>query len=88
MKREDLLKIAKPSRYLGGEVNSLVKDPGVVRLKFALAFPDVYEVGMSHLGLQILYPILNQRPEIACERTFAPWPDREKFLREKRLRAT
>ena len=83
MKREDLLKITKPSRYLGGEINSVVKDPGGVRVKFALAFPDVYEVGMSHLGAQILYHILNAIPEVACERVFAPWPDMESLLRER-----
>ena len=85
MKTEDLLKISKPSRYIGGELNSVVKDPDRVKLKFALAFPDVYEVGMSHLGLQILYHLLNEIPEVACERAFAPWPDMEKLLREKSL---
>jgi len=85
VKYEDLLRVAKPSRYLGGEINSVVKDPRKVRLTFALAFPDVYEVGMSHLGFQILYSILNGRPEIACERAFAPWPDMETLLREKGL---
>ena len=85
MKPEDLLKISKPSRYIGGELNSVVKDPDRVKLKFALAFPDVYEVGMSHLGLQILYHLLNETPEVACERAFAPWPDMEKLLREKSL---
>jgi radical SAM family uncharacterized protein/radical SAM-linked protein len=83
VKPEDLLKIAKPSRYLGGEINSAVKDPGLVKLKFALAFPDVYEVGMSHLGAQILYHVLNGMPEVSCERVFAPWPDMESHLREK-----
>lgn len=85
MKPEDLLKISKPSRYIGGELNSVVKDPDRVKLKFALAFPDVYEVGMSHLGFQILYHLLNETPEVACERAFAPWPDMEKLLREKSL---
>ncbi len=85
VKREDLLKVSKPTRYLGGEINSAAKDWADVRLKFALAFPDVYEVGMSHLGIQILYHILNRVPEIACERVFAPWPDMEKLLRERGL---
>ena len=85
MKPEDLLRIAKPSRYLGGEIHSVVKDPRKVKLTFALAFPDVYEVGMSHLGFHILYSLLNDRPEIACERVFAPWPDMENLLREKGL---
>jgi len=82
---EDLLRIAKPARYLGGELHSVVKDPRKVQLTFALAFPDVYEVGMSHLGFHILYSLLNDRPEIACERVFAPWPDLENLLREKGL---
>ncbi|MCJ7494853.1 MAG: B12-binding domain-containing radical SAM protein, partial [Deltaproteobacteria bacterium] len=85
MIKEDLLHVSKPSRYIGGEINSVVKDLDSIRLKFALAFPDVYEVGMSHLGFQILYHILNQDPEIACERVFAPWPDMEKLLRDKDL---
>ncbi len=63
----------------------MVKDPRKVKLTFALAFPDVYEVGMSHVGFHILYSLLNDRPEIACERVFAPWPDMENLLREKGL---
>ncbi len=63
----------------------MLKDWSQVRLKFALAFPDVYEVGMSHLGIQILYHILNASPDIACERVFAPWPDMENFLRGRNL---
>ncbi|MBU1207528.1 MAG: TIGR03960 family B12-binding radical SAM protein [Proteobacteria bacterium] len=88
MIKEDLLHVSKPSRYIGGEINSVVKDLDSTRLKFALAFPDVYEVGMSHLGFQILYHILNHDPEIACERVFAPWPDMEKLLRDKGLPLT
>jgi radical SAM family uncharacterized protein/radical SAM-linked protein len=75
--------VTRPSRYLGNEVNSSHKDLGKVRLKFALAFPDAYEVGMSHMGLQILYSILNSRDDIACERVFAPWIDMEAILRSK-----
>ena len=85
MNREELLKISRPARYLGAEINSVVKDWRKVRLKFALAFPDVYEVGMSHLGFQILYHILNGSPDIACERVFAPWPDMENLLRGRNL---
>jgi radical SAM family uncharacterized protein/radical SAM-linked protein len=88
MSKEELSRVSKPSRYTGGEINSVVKDLGRARLKFALAFPDVYEVGMSHVGFQILYHILNQQPEIACERVFAPWPDREKLLRDQALPLT
>jgi radical SAM family uncharacterized protein/radical SAM-linked protein len=88
MNKDDLLRVSKPSRYLGGEVNSVVKDLSRVRLKFALAFPDVYEVGMSHIGFQILYHILNRTAEIACERAFAPWPDMEKLLQDRALPLT
>jgi hypothetical protein len=80
--------VRRPSRYIGGEVNSVKKDPCGVRLTFGLAFPDTYEVGMSHLGLQILYQILNSRQHIACERVFAPWSDMEALLREKGLPLT
>lgn len=76
-----LARVTKPSRYLGGEVNAVAKDPSRVALTFALAFPDAYEVGMSHLGLKILYDILNRRPEIAAERVFAPWDDAEALMR-------
>ena len=82
---ELLLAVEKPSRYTGGEVNAVRKDPGGCRLHFALAFPDTYEVGMSHLGLQILYAVLNGLPEVACERCYAPWPDMEQELRHRRM---
>ena len=76
----------KPSRYIGAEVNAVGKENAGVR--FLLAFPDTYEVGMSHLGLQILYAALNALPGAAAERCFAPWPDRERQLRERRLPLT
>jgi len=79
------LAVEKPSRYTGGELNSLRREDTAGRLRFALAFPDTYEVGMSHLGLQILYAILNGLPGVACERCFAPWPDMERELRRRRL---
>ncbi|NLN38046.1 MAG: hypothetical protein GX155_00445, partial [Smithella sp.] len=83
---ELLAGVEKPSRYLGAEVNCVYKaDPEV---RFALAFPDTYEVGMSHLGLQILYAVLNEIPYVAAERCFAPWPDREDQLRKYRLSLT
>jgi radical SAM family uncharacterized protein/radical SAM-linked protein len=75
----NLLAIEKPARYMGGEMGSIRKDD--VALRFALAFPDVYEVGMSHLGLRILYHILNEVDGVAAERVFAPWPDREAQMR-------
>lgn len=76
----NLLAVEKPARYMGGEMGSIRKD--VADLRFALAFPDVYEVGMSHLGLRILYHVLNGVDGIAAERVFAPWPDRETQLKE------
>jgi len=81
---EILLSVEKPSRYTGGELNAVRKDP-TGRLSFALAFPDVYEIGMSHLGLQILYGILNRLPDVLCERCYAPWPDMEEKLRRHGL---
>ncbi len=72
--------VSKASRYLGNEVNAVRKDLSRVDLICALAFPDAYEIGMSHLGIQILYHVLNSRPDIACERVFAPWPDMESLL--------
>lgn len=77
----DLLHVSHPARYLGGERGSVAKDWATVDVTFALAFPDVYEVGMSHLGSAILYRVLNDTPWIAAERAFAPWPDREAQLR-------
>lgn len=74
---EILLSVSKPSRYIGKEFNSIQKDLKRVSLKFALCFPDVYEVGMSHLGLRILYGLLNAQETIACERFFSLWPDME-----------
>ncbi len=67
--------ITRPARYIGGEVNQIVKDQETVKARFALAFPDVYEIGMSHMGLRILYHILNALPGIWAQRVFAPWPD-------------
>ncbi len=75
--------VEKPARYTGGELNSIVKEQA--ELRFALCFPDVYEIGMSHLGSRILYEALNGREEIACERAFAPWPDMEAALRRENL---
>ncbi|MDI6776409.1 MAG: TIGR03960 family B12-binding radical SAM protein [Syntrophales bacterium] len=82
---EILLSVEKPSRYLGGEVNASRKDRQTCKLSFALVFPDTYEVGMSHLGLQILYAILNSLPTIAAERCYAPWPDMELQMRKNNI---
>ncbi|MEG1304827.1 MAG: B12-binding domain-containing radical SAM protein, partial [Oscillospiraceae bacterium] len=76
-----LRSVQKPARYVGGELGSVVKNKKDVKLRFAFCFPDTYEVGMSHLGLKILYYIKNNEPDIWCERAFAPWFDmREKML--------
>lgn len=77
-----LFKVEKPSRYVGGELNEIIKNPNDVDIRFAFCFPDVYEVGMSHLGSRILYHTLNQRDDTYCERVYAPWPDMEKALRD------
>ncbi|QGU95539.1 TIGR03960 family B12-binding radical SAM protein [Clostridium bovifaecis] len=83
---DDILhKVEKPIRYTGGELNSFYKDKNEVDIRFAFCFPDVYEVGMSHLGTKILYYILNQRKDTFCERAFAPWPDMEKLMRENNI---
>ena len=71
----NLLAVEKPARYTGGETGAIASGKGEVG--FALAFPDVYEVGMSHLGLQVLYGVLKQHDWLAPERVYAPWPDRE-----------
>jgi len=81
--KEVLSLVSKPVRYLGQEFNAIRKDTAQIRLTFCLAFPDVYEVGMSHLGIQILYHVLNGKEGVACERAFAPCVDMEKILREK-----
>ncbi|HXX35395.1 MAG TPA: TIGR03960 family B12-binding radical SAM protein [Thermodesulfobacteriota bacterium] len=83
--KEFLSLVSKPVRYLGSEIHSIRKDLAKVKLKFCLAFPDVYEVGMSHLGIQILYHILNAKEEVACERAFAPWVDMENVLRRRQI---
>jgi radical SAM family uncharacterized protein/radical SAM-linked protein len=77
--------VTKPARYLGGEYLSIRKDPAAVDARVCLAFPDVYDIGMSHLGTKILYSLLNKHPRIACERTFAPWTDMEAELRTRGL---
>ncbi|MZK51603.1 TIGR03960 family B12-binding radical SAM protein [Clostridium beijerinckii] len=80
-----LFKVEKPSRYTGGELNEIVKDLKEVDIRFAFCFPDVYEVGMSHLGSRILYHTINQRSDTYCERSFAPWPDMEEQLRKNNI---
>ena len=83
-----LNKVQKPTRYIGGEWNSVIKDPSRVDVRLALAFPDTYELGMSHLGLRILYSLLNSRREIWAERVFCPWADMEAELRAHQIPLT
>src|SRR2546421_7390459 len=80
-----LSRVQMPAQYLGGELNSVVKDHRAVRGKLCLAFPDTYALGTSHHGLQVLYTIMNNDPQWACERAFTPWLDFEAELREHRL---
>ncbi len=86
--QELLLRVQRPARYTGGEPGQVVKDPDAVDVRFGLCFPDAYEIGMSHLGLRILYSRLNQHPRIWCERAFSPMPDMERQLREHRIPLT
>ena len=81
-----LCKVEKPSRYVGGELNQVIKNPENVNIRFAFCFPDVYEVGMSHLGTRILYHTINERKDTYCERVFAPWPDMETLMRENDIK--
>ena len=83
--RRILPQVTKPARYTGNELNMIRKPWDEVRVKMAFAFPDVYEVGMSHLGGKILYGLINEHPEFLMERAFAPWPDMEKLMREKSI---
>jgi radical SAM superfamily enzyme YgiQ (UPF0313 family) len=82
---EMLLKVTKPVRYIGNEVNSIYKNPEEADIRFAFCFPDVYEVGMSHLGMKILYHLLNTRADTYCERVFAPWVDMEDEMRKRKI---
>ena len=82
---EILLKIEKPARYIGNEVNSVMKDPEKVSIRFAMCFPDVYEIGMSHLGIQILYDMFNKREDVWCERVYSPWTDLDQIMRERKI---
>ena len=82
---EILLTVQQPARYIGGEVNCVMKNPSLVDIRFAMCFPDVYEIGMSHLGMQILYAMFNRREDVWCERLFSPWTDLDKVMREQHI---
>ena len=82
---EILLSVEKPARYIGGEINMVKKDPSKVDIRFCMCFPDVYEIGMSHLGIQILYDMFNLREDTYCERVYSPWVDLDKIMREQNI---
>ena len=82
---EILMKIDKPARYIGNELNSVKKRPETVSIRFVMCFPDVYEIGMSHLGIQILYDMFNKRQDVWCERVYSPWPDLHKIMKEEEI---
>ena len=85
LSEEILLRVEKPARYIGGEINAVVKDPSQVDIRFAFCFPDVYEIGMSHLGIQILYDMFNRREDVWCERVYSPWPDLDRIMRDEHI---
>lgn len=82
---EILMSIEKPARYIGGEYNSVMKDKEQVDVRFCMCFPDVYEIGMSHLGIQILYDMFNRREDTWCERVYSLWPDLHKVMKEQHI---
>lgn len=82
---EILMQIDKPARYIGNELNAVKKDKADVDIRFAMCFPDVYEIGMSHLGIQILYDMFNKRSDTWCERVYSPWPDLHAILKEQNI---
>lgn len=82
---EILLTVEKPARYIGGEINMVKKELSEITIRFCMCFPDVYEIGMSHLGIQILYDMFNQREDTYCERVYSPWVDLDKIMREQNI---
>ena len=82
---DKLLKIEKTARYIGNEINSVKKDLNEIKIRFAMCFPDVYEIGMSHLGIQILYDMFNRWDDIWCERVYSPWLDLDKIMRDENI---
>ncbi|MBQ9828315.1 MAG: B12-binding domain-containing radical SAM protein, partial [Lachnospiraceae bacterium] len=81
-----LMTVEKPARYLGNEINTVHKEEGSYQIHFAMCFPDVYEIGMSHLGIQIIYDMLNKREDTFCERVFSPWVDLIPVMKERGIR--
>ena len=85
LKDEILMQVEKPARYIGNEVNAVIKDKNQVDIRFAMCFPDVYEIGMSHLGMQIIYDMLNQFEDVWCERVYSPWVDLDAIMRKEQI---
>lgn len=85
LKDEILLQVEKPARYIGEEVNAVMKEKAKVEVRFAMCFPDVYEIGMSHLGIQILYDMFNRREDVWCERVYSPWTDLDQIMRKENI---
>ena len=85
LSEEILMQVEKPARYIGNEVNAVMKNAEEVEVRFAMCFPDVYEIGMSHLGIQILYDMLNSFEDVWCERVYSPWVDLDRIMREKHI---
>ena len=83
-----LKSVSKPGRYIGGEYNSIIKDKKDIKCRFAFCFPDTYEIGMSNLGVRILYDVLNRESDIWCERVYAPWPDMADKMKEYNIPLT
>lgn len=85
LKDEILMQVEKPARYIGNEVNAVIKDKGQIDIRFAMCFPDVYEIGMSHLGIQIIYDMLNRFEDVWCERVYSPWVDLDAIMRKEQI---
>lgn len=85
LREEILMQVEKPARYIGNEVNAVMKDKEKVDIRFAMCFPDVYEIGMSHLGIQIIYDMLNRFPDVWCERVYSPWVDLDAIMRKENI---
>lgn len=85
LKDEILLQVEKPARYIGEEVNAVMKEKAKIDVRFAMCFPDVYEIGMSHLGIQILYDMFNRREDVWCERVYSPWTDLDQIMRKENI---
>ena len=82
---EILMQVEKPARYIGNEVNAVMKNKDQIQIRFAMCFPDVYEIGMSHLGMQIIYDMLNRFEDVWCERVYSPWVDLDAVMRREQI---